>query len=244
MKKVISVLLCLLIISSFVPSTFAAEQRSFIHPGLLHTAIDLGTIAAEIEKGNEFYLNSLSALKSSKYAQSTVTARAAETIVRGGNGQNFGQLYEDCAKAYQNALRYHLEGNEECGKTACTILNAWSEKLKTITGNADRYLAAGLYGYQMANAAELMRNYPGFETKRMQDMLVNVFYKPLSERFLISNEFGRDHNDAYISNYWANWDLANMAATVAIGIFCDREDIYNTGIDYFVNGAGNGSPPF
>lgn len=241
MKKVISALLCLLIISSFVSTTFAAEQRSFIHPGILHTTLDLSTIAGEIEKGNEFYLNSLNALTVSKYAQPTVTARATETIVRGGNGQNFAQLYEDCAKAYQNALRYHIEGNEECGKAACSILNAWSEKLKNVTGNADRYLAAGLYGYQMANAAELMRDYPGFETKRMQDMLINVFYKPLCERFLVSNEFGRDHNDACITNYWANWDLANMAATVAIGIFCDREDIYNTGIDYFVSGAGNGS---
>jgi hypothetical protein len=247
MKKVISALLCLLIISSFVSTTFAAEQRSFIHPGILHTTLDLSTIAGEIEKGNEFYLNSLNALTVSKYAQPTVTARATETIVRGGNGQNFAQLYEDCAKAYQNALRYHIEGNEECGKAACSILNAWSEKLKNVTGNADRYLAAGLYGYQMANAAELMRDYPGFETKRMQDMLINVFYKPLCERFLVSNEFGRDHNDACITNYWANWDLANMAATVAIGIFC--VDVQNVliGIAYIrifgnqiIFGAGSG----
>ena len=241
MKKVISALLCIALVLSLAPSVFAIEERSFIHPGLLHTALDLDCISEEIANGNEFYVESLKALTSSKYAQSTVTSRATETIVRGGNGQNFAQLYEDCAKAYQNALRYHLEGNEACGKTACDILNAWSEKLKTITGNADRYLAAGLYGYQMANAAELMRDYPGFEKERMQNMLIDVFYKPLCERFLVSNEFGRDHNDAYISNYWANWDLANMAATVAIGIFCDREDIYETGINYFINGAGNGS---
>ncbi|MBQ8540215.1 MAG: RICIN domain-containing protein [Clostridia bacterium] len=241
MKKVISALLCLTLILSLSPAVFAEEERSFIHPGLLHTALDLSCIAEEIANGSELYVEGFKALTSSKYAQSSVTARAAETIVRGGNGQNFAQLYEDCAKAYQNALRYHLEGNEACGKTACDILNAWSEKLKTVTGNADRYLAAGLYGYQIANAAELMRDYPGFEKERMQQMLINVFYKPLCERFLVSNEFGRDHNDAYITNYWANWDLANMAATVAIGIFCDREDIYQTGISYFVNGAGNGS---
>ncbi|MNC20733.1 Extracellular exo-alpha-L-arabinofuranosidase precursor [compost metagenome] len=150
-------------------------------------------------------------------------------------------LYKDIARAYQNALRWKISGNTANGDTARDILNAWSSKLTTITGNADRYLAAGLYGYQMANAAELMRGYPGFNVTQMQDMLLNVFYKPLNERFLIGNEYGRDHNDSHIQNYWANWDLANMASTVAIGIFTDRRDIYNIGIEYFKNGAGNGS---
>lgn len=58
---------------------------------------------------------------------------------------------------------------------------------------------------------------------------------------MIGNEYGQDHNDAYIQNYWANWDLANMASTVAIGIFCDRADIYNIGVEYYKHGAGNGS---
>ena len=93
----------------------------------------------------------------------------------------------------------------------------------------------------MANAAEIMRGYSGFNVTQMQDMLLNVFYKPLNERFLIGNEFGGDHNDAYIQNYRANWDLCNMAATVAIGIFTDRRDIYDIGIEYFKHGAGNGS---
>ncbi|WP_244491644.1 alginate lyase family protein [Paenibacillus jamilae] len=93
----------------------------------------------------------------------------------------------------------------------------------------------------MANAAELMRDYPGFNVEQMQDMLLTVFYKPLNERFLIGNEYGNSHNDSYIQNYWANWDLSNMAATIAIGIFCDRRDIYDIGVEYFKNGAGNGS---
>ncbi len=240
MKKVVSLFLCFAMLFSFV--TFAcAEDSSFVHPGALHTNEDIDRIKQAIEAGDETVLSGLGALQSSKYAQPTVTNRATETIVRGGNGSNYAQLYEDCAKAYQNALRWKIEGNEECGKKACEILNAWSSNLKTVTGNADRYLASGIYGYQLANAAELMRDHPDFNVEAMQDVLINVFYKPLCERFLVSNEFGRDHNDAYITNYWANWDLANMAATVAIGIFCDREDIYQTGINYFKNGRGNGS---
>ncbi|MGM9550922.1 MAG: stalk domain-containing protein [Clostridia bacterium] len=241
MKKLVSVILCFVMLASCITIVHAREGKTFVHPGALHTIEDLARISECITKGEQPYVDGWNMLKSSQFAQSTVTNRATETIVRGGNGQNFAQLYQDAAKAYQNALRYHLEGNEECGKTAVEILNAWSSTLKTVTGNADRYLAAGLYGYQMANAAELMRDHPDFNLTAMQDMLINVFYKPLCERFLVSNEYGRDHNDAYITNYWSNWDLANMAATVAIGIFCDREDIYQTGIDYYINGAGNGS---
>jgi hypothetical protein len=70
-------------------------------------------------------------------------------------------LYVDVARAYQNALLWKITGNTANGDTARDILNAWSSTLTTVTGDAGRYLASGLYGYQMANAAELMRDYPG-----------------------------------------------------------------------------------
>jgi hypothetical protein len=75
----------------------------------------------------------------------------------------------------------------------------------------------------------------------MQEMLINVFYKSLPERFLHSNEYGDVHNGASITNYWSNWDLCNIAVTLAIGIFCDRRDIYDKGVEYYQHGAGNGS---
>ncbi|MEK4978436.1 RICIN domain-containing protein [Bacillus sp. FSL K6-6540] len=218
-----------------------ATAGPFLHPGLLHTQTDLARIKQKVEEGAQPYLDGWNQLVNSPYSQAGWTPRATATIVRGGAGDNVALLYNDVARAYQNALRWKITGSTAHGDTARDILNAWSATLTTVTGNADRYLAAGLNGYQLANAAELMRDYPGFDVSRMQNMLLNVFYKPLNERFLIGNEYGRDHNDAFIQNYWANWDLSNMAATVAIGIFCDRRDIYDIGIEYFKHGAGNGS---
>ncbi len=215
-------------------------REGFVHPGLLHTKESLARVADGIESGDPDTVRAWKAFRASEFC-AVAQPRATATVIRGGNGDNVAQLYRDVARAYQCALVWAIEGDEAYGDCARDILNAWSATLKTVSGNADRYLASGLYGYQLANAAELMRDYPGFELERMQTMLIDVFYKPLCERFLISNEFGRDHNDAYITNYWANWDLCNMAATVAIGIFCDREDIYNVGIEYFKYGKGNGS---
>ena len=89
--------------------------------------------------------------------------RPVETVIRGGAGENYGPLFTDIHAAYQNALRWRISGEEAHGAAAVRILNAWSAKLKTVTGNADRFLAAGIYGYQFANAAELVRDRPDFE---------------------------------------------------------------------------------
>lgn len=238
MKKIIGVFFGLML--TFAVFSAVSADDEFVHPGLLHTQADLDRIAAAVLSGEQPYSDAWEVLKSNEYS-SIAAPRPTETVIRGGNGDNCAQLYQDMARAYQCALIWKISGDSAYGDCARDILNAWSENLKTVSGNADRYLASGLYGYQLANAAELMRGYPGFELERMQTMLLEVFYKPLCERFLISNEYGRDHNDAYITNYWANWDLANMAATVAIGVFCDRRDIYDIGIEYFKNGKGNGS---
>ncbi len=109
--------------------------------------------------------------------------------------------------------------------------------LQGITGNADRFLAAGLYGYEMANAAEIMRTYSGWaaaDFAQFQNMMRTVFY-PMNHDFLVR------HNDANIENYWANWDLCNTASVLAIGILCDDQAKIDEAVNYFKTGGGQGS---
>ncbi len=219
---------------------YAKADELFVHPGVLNTQADLERIAQKVKNGEEPYLSAYNAMLENGYAQIGMP-RATEVVSRGGSGDNCALFYQDVARAYFCAIRWKIEGDTAYGDCARDILNAWSHTLKTVTGNADRYLASGLYGYEIAAAAEIMRDYPGFERDRMQKMLLEVFYKPLIERFLYSNEYGSDHNGANITNYWANWDLCNMAAATAIGVFCDRRDIYNRALEYYKFGPGNGS---
>jgi hypothetical protein len=212
----------------------AAAPAVFSHPGMLHNAGDLNRARVRVSAGQDPWLSGWNRLIANPHAQSTWTARPQAVVVRGGTGENYGLLYNDIHAAYQNALRWRIAGSAAHGDCARDILNAWSATLTTITGNADRFLAAGLYGWQLANAAELLRGYPGFDLARMQRVMQTVFY-PLNHSFLTG------HNDACITNYWANWDLCNMASILAIGILCDDAAKYDQAVTYFKTGAGNGS---
>ena len=169
------------------------------------------------------------------HSHASWSPRPVATVVRGGGtGENYSLLYNDIHAAYQNALRWHISGDGTFAATASGILNTWSRTLVAVTGNADRFLAAGIYGFQFAVAADLLRGYAGFDLAGTQEMLTRVFY-PMNDQFLTG------HNGAHISNYWANWDLCTMNSILAIGVFCDRPDLVNQAVSYFKNGGGNGS---
>ncbi|WP_369265315.1 alginate lyase family protein [Streptomyces sp. R35] len=213
----------------------SAAGGAFAHPGMLHTRADLARMAAKVKAGAQPYTAGFAKLTANAHAQSTWKANPQATVYRGsGSPENYRTLYNDIHAAYQNALRWHITGDTAHADTARDILNAWSAKLTKLDGSADRFLASGLYGYQFANAAELIRGYDGFELARFQQMMLDVFH-PLSEDFLAN------HNGAYITNYWANWDLTNIASVLAIGILCDDRAKVNRAVDYFKHGEGMGS---
>jgi hypothetical protein len=211
-----------------------AAPATFTHPGALHNGGDLNRAKVRVAAGNDPWLSGYNKLTANGHAQSTWQPRPQATIIRGGTGENYGILYNDIHAAYQNALRWWITGSTAHGDTARNILNAWSSTLTAIGGNADRFLAAGIYGYQFANVAELMRGYSGFDLARFKTMMLNVFYP-------MNNDFLNNHNGACITNYWANWDLCTMNSILAIAILCDDGAKYDQAVNYFKNGAGNGS---
>ncbi|MFJ3302638.1 alginate lyase family protein [Streptomyces sp. NPDC086549] len=213
----------------------AAAGSGFAHPGLLHTRTDLERMAAKVKAGAAPYTTGFAKLTANRHAQNGWRANPQATVYRGaGSPQNYTILYNDIHAAYQNALRYHVDGDSAHADTAVAILNAWSAQLTSIEGSADRFLAAGLYGYQFANAAELVRDRPGFDLAGAKKVLLDVFH-PLSESFLAK------HNGAYDTNYWPNWDLTALACVLAVGIFCDDRAKVDRAVEYFKHGVGMGS---
>lgn len=219
-----------------VPLATAAGESTYAHPGLVHTLSDIEQVSAQVAGSAQPWLGGWNRLVANGRSNSGWQPRPLETVIRGGTGQNYAQLFPDIHAAYQNALRWRISGDAAHGAAAVRILNAWSGMLTTVTGNADRFLAAGIYGYQFANAAELVRDHPEFELERFRGMLLTIFH-PMNEDFLTN------HNGAVITNYWANWDLCSMASVMAIGIFTDRDDLVDRAVMYFQSGTGMGSLP-
>ncbi|MGJ7503439.1 LamG-like jellyroll fold domain-containing protein [Variovorax sp. ZT5P49] len=218
-------------------TTPSVEARKFAHPGLLHTEADFERMRQKVKDQAQPWLSGWNALTSNGRSQLGATPRPLATVIRGGDGQNFAQMYIDIARAYQLALRWKVSQDKRYADLAVVFLNEWSSTLTMLTGNADRFLAAGIYGYQFANAAEIMRTYEGWaatDFARFQNMMLTVFY-PLNHSFLIN------HNGSEITNYWANWDQCTLAAMLAIGVLCDRQDIYDEAMSYYKTGQGNGA---
>jgi hypothetical protein len=224
-----------------LPAGFVARapmaRAAVAHPSLLHTEDDFARMRAKVRAGEQPWTGSWDKLVRSRNSQSDWDPRATSVITRGGTGDNVGLLYNDVAAAYQNALRWKISDDVAHANKAVEILNAWGSTLTEVTGNADRFLAVGIHGYQLANAAEIMRTYSGWaaaDFATFKDMMLRVFY-PMNHHFLVN------HNGAHVQNYWANWDLCNMASIFAIGVLCDDQAKIDEAVNYFKTGAGNGS---
>lgn len=222
----------------------ATEQtigvKTFTHPGLLHSEQDFERMRRNVAQGREPWLQGWQRLTANPHASLSWNPRPQSAVYRGNDrvhAQNYPTLYNDAAAAYALALRWKVSGETAYAEKAVAILNAWSSKLSLIDGSSDKFLASGIYGYQLANAAEVLRTYPKWQQadfRRFQSMMIDVFYS-------MNHDFLTRHNGAKIDHYWANWDLANIASMLAIGVLTDRRDIYTEAVDYFKHGAGNGA---
>lgn len=215
------------------------HDTSFVHPGLLHKQSDFDRMKSKVDAGAEPWLSGWKQLVSNSHSALSWQPNPADTVYRGSDGvhrENYGQLYNDIAAAYATALRWKVSGDKQYAEKSIQIMNAWSARLKGIAGNNDANLAAGLYGYQFANAAEIMRTYKGWaraDFTRFQKMMLNVFYS-MNHAFLTRRE-------RCMSHFYANWDLCVMSSILATGVLCDDRGIYNEAISYFKYGAGNGA---
>jgi len=226
------------LLSTGTMSATGAAITSFVHPGLLHTQADFDRMKAKYTTSP--WSGSWDLLINNSHASLSYTPHPQTIVYRGYDGvhpENYGNLFNDVAAAYACALRWKISGDTAYADKAVQIMNAWSSTLTGISGTTDADLAAGIYGYEFANAGEIMRTYSGWaaaDLTSFQNMMKNVFY-PINHDFLIR------HNNTDITHYWANWDLCNMASILAIGVLCDDVNLFNEAVTYFQSGAGNGA---
>lgn len=213
-------------------------NRGFKHPGGLHTQADFDRIKRQLAEGNETVTEAYKILKNAEYSQSSCATWPVETIVRGGSsGQNYINAARGATIAYQNALRWKIEGTEANAKHAVDVLMAWARTTKYISGDSNYALAAGLYGYQFAQAAELMRDYEGWSSEdfaTFRKWMLDVWY-PSCIGFLRHRNGTWENSSRWWQapgHYWSNWGLCNALAVLSIGVLCDDVFIYNQGLSF------------
>ncbi|MBR1666454.1 MAG: alginate lyase family protein [Bacteroidaceae bacterium] len=217
----------------------AQTDRGFVHPGGLHTQADFDRVKAQLAAGNKTVKAAYQKLTGAAYSQSGVQTNPVEVIVRGGGqGENYINACRGATMAYQNALRWKLAGSKANANAAVRILMAWANTTKDVSGDSNYALASGLYGYQFAQAAELMRDYEGWapeDFERFKQWMLSVWYSK-------AIGFLRGRNGTWENagkwwqapgHYWSNWGLCNALCVSMIGILCDDVFLYNQGMSYF-----------
>lgn len=209
-------------------------EKGFKHPGALHTQEDFDRVKALLAAKDPVVTEAYNKLIANAYSQSNVATYPTEWIIRGGGvGENYMNAARGASMAYQNALRWKISGNKAHAERAILILNSWANNCVGIGGDTNQSLASGLYGYGFANAAELVRDYEGWDPadfKKFQEWMLYLWY-PRCIDFL-----RRRHDTWYQGrpgHYWSNWPLCNVLAVMSIGILCDDVHIYNQAISFY-----------
>ncbi|UQC76393.1 uncharacterized protein CLUP02_17906 [Colletotrichum lupini] len=229
----------------------ASYHPAFVGLSSLHSANDFARIKNHVHAQDQPWYRAWQHLEAGKLAQTSWKPTPQSVLVRGTNAtfaptNNYGYAYRDAHSAYQLTIRWLVGGNTSYADHAAKILDGWSSTLVDINGTEDKYLAAGLYGYQFANAAELLRGYSGWPKQNQ-----TAFGKMLNGVFAVYNHDFLEHHYNKPDFYYANWDLCNIASFMAIGIFNDNRTMYNYAVNYFKNGipgqpevVANGALPY
>ncbi|MEO6276562.1 LamG-like jellyroll fold domain-containing protein [Roseateles sp.] len=213
----------------------ASTSGVFRHAGLLITDDDFKRIRGHIAAGQQPWTGWWNRLCTDRATSLDLWPGALPAVYRQDNSKH--SLYRDIYRAWCMALRWKLSDDPRYADKAVQFLDAWANTLKVVgtvppgsTAHDDHtfILMAGMQGHQFAQIGEIMRTYPGWapaSLARFQQMLLEVF-GTICSGFLNKVSLGSH----------ANWDIASLCGAMAIGVFCDRPELYRQACDYY---AGN-----
>ncbi len=220
--------------------------KQFTHPGILHTTARLDQMKAIIKDGanssNEQVKLAYKAwtnLTADKRAKANYGIRNAATeknlMLARGNGGNTGMFQDDFSAAYMNALEWALTGNMDNGNKAKEILLKYANTVAGLTVNNDTPLLAGLQGFEIAYAAELLSTYgnnpmlTGDDLQKVTKMLKDYFV-PVIDNFY--------NTPAYTNG---NWGLIVSKAYMAMAILFNDTDMYKKAMNFLLFANDNGT---
>ncbi|HEY1661684.1 MAG TPA: alginate lyase family protein [Verrucomicrobiae bacterium] len=222
--------IAILIAAIMVPSTVIAGD-AFVHPGMLQTYDELEFMTQKVAAGEDPWKTAWSNLCSESYSSMDFQPKPVAHVVRGSYGRpSIGDraLMDSANAAYSQALQWVVTRDKTHAQKAIDIINAWSYTLWDFQDNDAKLLAAWT-GHTFCNAAEILRStdagWKDQDQEQFKRMLLTVYVPLLKDYFPEAN---------------GNWDAAIMDTMLCIGIFCDDHSIFETAVNHFQRGPGNG----
>lgn len=213
-------------------------QRTFIHPGITYTQADLDRMKAMVNARQEPFYSTYQALLTSSYSQ--IGNGNYSDITQIKEGEFNGKIGGDGRRAHDLALLYHITGNKAYADDAVKRLNRY----KNLTNASCRGTAPLDNGkiYMLIEAAELMRDYEGWDPADQQafkNMLTHPFY---STKTSAESHKSLTDNLNNVSFYWniyqfdpgrfGNQGLFAARGLMAMGIYLDNDTIYDRAYRY------------
>jgi fibronectin type 3 domain-containing protein len=197
---------------------------NFIHPGIVHTIVDLERMRTNVLATNNPWLMGYTNMLADSHSSSAYPmAGPATTIYRDAITATLPTAFQDdCAGAYQNALLWYLTDNPAHATKAIQILDAWSTTCTNASGS-DTRLACGLQGYKFITAAEIIR-YTGAPWSQAEINTCSNFIRTVI----------LPQNRMYGGG---NWGQIGACSAMAAGVFMDDEAVFNEAMNCFKYGA-------
>lgn len=233
LKRLLFTRICICL--SVLSVAFGMQAKTFVHPGVMHTTESLERMKASIAKKEYPAYGSYKLLKDHHCSKSDYEPFGPfEVIARDGEFRHTkSKMEQDFSAAYQNSLMWALSGDEAHAKKAVEILLGYARTLKRIPDTNDAPLLAGLEGWKIAYATEMLRHtYKGLTDDEFTEiiaMIKNVFI-PVMEKFY--------SRKAYTNG---NWGPIVTKAYMASAILLDDEEMYGKAKEFYLHADDNGT---
>ena len=220
----------------------SVSARSFVHPGILHSQEALERMAQLVKDDVWPAMGSYRLLRSEPEASAEYVVKGPfRYISRAGKyGYTKSPCEDDFNAAYYNALLWAITADRKHADKAMEIIRAYASTLLEVCPG-DAPLCAGLQGFILVNAAEIMRytyssgGFPGGwtdEDTRQTEKMFRRAFLPVLKEFYETPPYSN-----------GNWGIAVTKALVGMAVFLDDETLYKEAVDFFYQGEDNGSLP-
>ncbi len=217
-----------LLIALLSAAGLSADGFSFVHPGLLHSRADFERMKDGVARKREPIFAGYQVFRAHPQSQATYRMLGPFEEIGRNPTVHFREFDLDANAAYQNAVMWAITGEAAYAAKAKEIVNGWAATLQRVSG-ADAVLMGSLGPFKLVNAAEILRytgaGWPEADARRFERLCREVFYPVLKDFAPFAN---------------GNWDTAAVKTVMAMGVFTGDRAMYERGLRYYVNGAGDG----